>query len=126
MNAFDRYAPACGMFFLGGAAMGGWVGAEVALNGSPVTPDVYGDVVFAVPALMWAGAQVFLALLAAVGFATRKRGMAGFGSAGLTVLLSFFAVMAMDAPSGAVLQAGAMMWTAPLSALAWLTCRERE
>jgi hypothetical protein len=113
------------MFFLGAAAMGAWFGAEVLRNGTPVTPDVYGDVVFAVPALTWAGAQIVLGLMAAVGYATRRRGMAGFGAAGLTVLLSFFAVMAMDAPSGAVLQAGAMMWTAPLSALAWLTCWER-
>lgn len=126
MNAFDRYAPACGMFFLGGAYMGGWFGAEAALNGSPVTPDVYGDAVFAVPALIWALVQVTFALVAAVGFATRRRGMAGFGAAGLTVVLSFFAVMAMGAPSGSILRIGAMAWLAPLCAWAWLTRWERE
>lgn len=94
-------------------------GAIVLAGGSPVTPELYGPIVYAVPALVWIGAQLSLGVIAVFGAATDRPMIAGLGSLGLTVLLMFFGVMGMDAgSSGTLLVTGTIGWLGPLSAIA--------
>lgn len=88
-------------------------GAVVAHGGSPVTPDQYGERVYAIPALVWVGIQqsfsvaaIFGMLIIAAGgrFQRTAAFVAGMGWTGLSCLFLLFGILAADAPSGALLR----------------------
>ena len=124
MNAFDRYAPAMAVFFLGSLAVPLGFGAVVIKGGSPVTPDTYGPIVYAVPALCWVGAQLAISLVAVAGALYRWPTIAAIGAGMIGLLMAFFAGAAILAgASGTILVFGAGGWIAPVSfvaaAVAW-------
>jgi hypothetical protein len=123
MTDFDRYAPAMAIFFAGSALMAALFGAAIAIGGgSPVSPEVYGDTVYAVPALAWVAWQVAAGSIAALGCWQRVPRVAAIGAAGTTAAMLFFAVAALEAQQGTVLAAAAMGWAGPCSALAAVVC----
>lgn len=120
---WSRWRWAILLFYLGSIAQAAVFGSVVMAGGSPVTPELYGPLVYAVPALAWVAAQVFLAALAVAGAALDRPGIAGSGALGITVLLMFFGVMGMDAgASGTLLVTGTIGWLGPLSAIATIIC----
>lgn len=118
---FDNLRPAIGAFFLANLNMALIFGAVVAQGGTPVTPELYGPIVFAIPALWWSGVQAILAASAACGAICNRRWPVIIGGVGLTILFLFFALAAMAAgPTGTVLVSMALS-TAPLCGLsAWV------
>lgn len=122
MSEFERYAPAIALFFGGCAVVPMIFAVVVALGGSPVTPELYGPVVHAIPAAAWIVAQFALAGAAATGAALRWPRVAAAGALGVAALMAFFAAAALLAgPAGTLLVAGAGGWLAPVSLIsAWV------
>jgi hypothetical protein len=107
------------LFYLGAIMQAVVFGMVVLAGGSPVTPELYGPLVFAVPAVFWISSQIACSFTAAVGAAMNWPMTAGVGSLGMTVLLMFFGVMGMDAGApGTLLVTGTIGWLGPLSAIA--------
>lgn len=124
MTGFERYAPASAVFFLGSLSVPVGFGAVVIRGGSPVTSDAYGPIVYAVPALVWVGAQLAISLVAVAGALLRRPVLAAVGAGMVGVLMAFFAGAAVLAgASGTILVFGAGGWVAPVSfvaaAVAW-------
>jgi len=93
-------------------AMAMGFGNDVAHGGSPVTEDQYGAQVYAIPALLWVGAQLIPAALGMIGAIVAaakgrwtKTGalVSAIGNCGLTFLFALFAVLSVDAEQGALL-----------------------
>ncbi len=123
MNSFERFAPAIALFFAG-CMMVPIVFAIVVLSGgSPVTPELYGTVVYTIPALVWAVLQLGLSGLAAISAAMGWRYMAAVGAFGVAALLGFFAAAAVLAgASGTLVVAGCGAWLSPVSLIAAWVC----
>ncbi len=123
MTSFERFAPAIATFFAGCAMVPIVFAIVVISGGSPVTPELYGTVVYTIPALVWAGLQLSLSLLAAVSAAMGWRYMAATGALGISALLGFFAAAAVLAgASGTLVVAGCGAWLSPVSLIAAWVC----
>ena len=112
----DRYGPAIVMLFSGLTLIAFQFGAIVTKGGSPVTPELYGPAVYAMPALVWVGVQIFTSGLVVYG--AHKRGRFGawcvlIGGACGFVMHSAFAVLAQKATQGTLVQGASMFVTAP-------------
>lgn len=114
----DRYSPAIVMFFSGLVLVALQFAAIVSHGGSPVTPELYGPAVYAMPALAWVGMQIASSVL--VIFGAYKRGKLGAwciiigGSFGFA-MYSAFAVLAQKASQGTLVQGASTFVTAPAS-----------
>lgn len=113
----ERYGPVIGLFHLGLLLMALDFGSEVLSGGSPITPEIYGPAVYAIPALAWVGMQLGGSALCVIGSLVRGRlrgalFLIGGGMSGL--LFAAFAVMASDASQGSVLEAGSRWFVTPL------------
>jgi len=118
LTAFERYADAMLAFFALGTTVPIAFGAVVLIGGSPVTPDQYGEVVYAIPALVWAGAQLAIMGAAALGAAFRWPLVTAFAAAGVFVYFSFLAAAAaLAGPTGTLVVAGCGLWLAPVAAI---------
>ena len=127
MMAFERYAPAMVLFYLGCAAVPAVFGVVVWRGGSPVTPEIYGPVVYAIPALTWAATQFSFAMLAVLGAAARWPVVAALGAGGIAATLGFLAVAAaLAGATGTLVVAGCGVWLAPVSSVcAVISWRDR-
>ena len=119
MTNFERFAPAIATFYIGMAGVAVAFGSVVLRGGAPVTPELYGPAVYAIPALAWVAVQLLGSLMAAAG--AIKGGYLGAwicvaGSAVSTVLHATFAVLSQMAEHGTLLSAGSVFLTTPLSA----------
>lgn len=121
-NHFDRYAPLFAVIFAGPIGMALWFAAVVIKGGTPMTENVYGPEVFAIPALVWSGAQIAICLPAVVGFSLRIRWLAFAGSLLMVLFLGMFAALAQGAKEATLLQAVCLFWGGPLSALGAMSC----
>lgn len=121
-NHFERYAPIFALIFSGPIAMALWFAAVVIKGGTPITENVYGPEVFAIPALVWSGAQIALCLPAVLGFWFRVRWMAFVGSLSIALFLGMFAALAQGAKEATLLQAVCLFWGGPLACLGAMTC----
>lgn len=115
---FDRgrYVYAACMF--GFAGVGAQFGIVVLSGQNPVTPELYGPSVYAVPALFWAGAQVACCGVAGFGCLIGGRRGAGLALLGASPALMLFVllwVLALDAAQGTLVVAGNRSITAPLT-----------
>ena len=116
MTAFDRYRPAMAVFFAGSMAVPIGFGAVVIKGGSPVTPEIYGELVWAIPALVWVGMQLSISAIALFGFATGRPIIAAIGAGLIAALMTFFAAAAILAGAGGtILVFGAGGWVGPVS-----------
>ena len=109
MNAFERYRPMLGAVFCGPFIMGCIFMASILRGGSPVQPDDYGLIVYAIPGWIWALAQMVLAGGAAFGAFYGHPRVHAAGALGLGVLFEFFAAAAwMGGAKGILLVAMAI------------------
>ncbi len=122
VRLFDRYAPAMAAFWGGSALMAVYFGIVVIRGGSPIKPDTYGELVYRFPALGWAAIQLAAGLTATIGSAFKRARLAFTGGLATTLLLAAFGVLSLQAPHGTLLQAGAMVWTCPVSLMATMIC----
>lgn len=116
MNWIDRYGPAF-MAFHGGllllALYFGWV---VVAGGSPVTPELYGPAVYAIPAIVWAGGQTVGAGLCVIGAALGGRSGGWCMIIGAMVSVAFYGFLAAAASlaaQGTLVQGACMTLTTP-------------
>lgn len=120
---FERYAPAIALFYAGSIAMPVMFGSVVLVGGSPVTPELYGPLVYAVPALVWVAGQLIFASIATIGAGLRMPTVAFIGSAGMTAYLAILATASLMAgATGTLLFSGAGGWVGPISSVAALIC----
>ena len=124
MTGFERYAPAIalasGTF---GVAVPALFAAVVLRDGTPVTPEQYGDMVYEVPALVWAGLMVSFGGTACIAALMRWPVMATIALGLFFSLMIFFAAAAiMAGPTGTLVVAGAGAGVAPLSLCAAVVC----
>lgn len=118
MRDFERYAPAIAMFHFGCLAMAIYFGVVVMKGGSPVTPELYGPRVYAIPALVWASVQIAGSALGGIGAMIGNRVGATIcllGSSLSALMYCTLAALAMEATQGTLVASGSMFLTAPLS-----------
>lgn len=118
MTSFERYAPAICGFHLGLALMARDFALDVMHGGSPITPELYGPMVYEIPALAWVSVQGAGALVALIG--SIVKGMFGawmvaIGAGVSAVLYAAFAIMARQAEHGTLVASGSTYVTAPLA-----------
>ena len=131
MTAFERYSPAMAVFFAGSMAVPLGFGAVVVKGGSPVTPEIYGELVWTIPALVWVGLQLSISAIALFGFATGRPIIAAIGAGMIAALMTFFAAAAILAGAGGtILVFGAGGWLAAAlmaaGAILWRGVRARR
>lgn len=68
-----RYGPVIAIFHLSLALIAIHFGITVLVGGSPMTPEIYGPAVYAIPAWIWAMIQVSAQMIGAVGACLRGR-----------------------------------------------------
>lgn len=103
---------------LGFALMALHFGVIVWTGGSPMTPEIYGPAVYAIPALTWSAAQFGAAALAAWGaWRKTRRGYVcmAIGSAMCAVIYSSLAAMSSLAATGTIVQAAAIWVATPFA-----------
>jgi hypothetical protein len=121
------------VFNIGLTLMAGAFILQIIRHGSPVTPELYGALVYFVDGWIWGSFQALFSVFAAIGAATGGRNGARsvlvFGAL-QTVLLAVLSAMAMDAPQGGLVVYGAFFVIMPVCALssisAWLFLGERH
>lgn len=115
MTTFERYRPAMAVFFGVPFITALIFGGVVIAGGSPVKPEFYGPIVYAIPALTWVSIQIVFSLAAIIGCAVPMPRLAAIGAMGIGLLFEFFASAAIVAgASGTLLVAGSI----PIGALA--------
>lgn len=124
MRDLERYGPLAVVWFAGPLIMALIFGSVVLIGGTPVTPEVYGRIVYEVPALAWAGAQAICAAIGAVGAARNNRAATIAGALGLSLLFMAFAAGALSAgATGTLLVAMAIGATPSFLLIAWIAWR---
>jgi hypothetical protein len=117
MSDFDRYRPAMAIFFAAPLVMAVIFGAVVISGGSPVRPEFYGPVVYAIPALTWVSMQLAFTLAAVLSCSFGWPKVAAVSAWLVGALFLFFATAATAAgATGTLLVA----MSVPSGALSWL------
>ena len=96
------------------------VGLVVGLGGSPITPELYGPAVYAIPALYWVAAQIGGALVSLFGALRGGRWGAVLLVIGGCISIPFFALLAAAssmAGQGVIVNAGAVWIVLPFTIL---------
>jgi len=119
---FDRYRPAMAIFFAAPLIMALIFGGVVLNGGSPVRPEFYGPVIYAIPALTWVSSQVVLSLMAVVGCAWGYPKIAALGALGLSGLFEFFAAAAIIAGASGTLLVAMSIPTGAMEMLCAVVC----
>jgi len=118
MDKMNRHGPAMAIFFAACLIMALIFGAVVLSGGSPVRPEFYGPLVYAVPALVWAGTQALLSAMGLAGCLLMRPRLGAIGAFGISGLFQFFAAAAVVAgATGTLLVAMAV----PASAIAMIS-----
>ena len=120
MRTIDQYWKVIVLFNLGLLAMSVHYGYSVFRGGSPITPELYGPAIMAVPALVWAGLQLVGSIASIFGAWLRDRRGAILlivGSVASCALYGFFAVAASMQAEGLWLMAANLYISLPASAL---------
>lgn len=108
--------------------MGALFLADVWGQPSKITPELYGPVVYAIPAIFWAGAQAFGGYLGAVGaaYGNKAGAIAAFASSlWLFVTFSMLSFFAMEASQGTIVVAGTRGMLLPMCFLVMVSSLER-
>lgn len=125
MTLFERWHIPIALFFFWGGVAASTFGVIVALGGSPVTPEIYGPLVYSIPSWAWIALQVTFCFGAAFCALLRLRRAVFCFSASFSFLMVCFAAMAVQAgATGTVMVANAGLWAAPIGLLACFACLE--
>lgn len=122
MTGFERYRPAMAVFFSAPMFMAAIFGGVVLSGGSPVRPEFYGPVIYAIPALVWVGLQLSLTFAAMFGCIMNYRKVAAFGAMGLGMLFEFFASAAIMAGASGTLLVAMAIPTGAIAVLCSAIC----
>jgi hypothetical protein len=102
---------------MGGFALMGWAYLSIILRGeNPVTEDLFGPAVYAIPGWFWAVYQGAFGTMAATGAAVGGAGgakMAAVGSSALALEFGLFAAIAGEAAQGTIIVIGSAFVTLP-------------
>ena len=112
----NRYGPAIAAFHSGLLLLALYFGWVVIAGGSPVTPELYGPAVYAIPAIVWAGGQTVGAGLSVLGAVIGGRwgGVSLIlGSLVSIAFYGFLAAAASLAAQGTLVQGACMTLTTP-------------
>jgi len=122
---FERWhIPIAFFFFFGGVAASAF-GVIVAIGGSPVSPEVYGPLVYSIPAWGWVTMQIaFCFGGAACALLRLRRATFCFGLAFSCLMVCFSAMAIQAGATGVVMVANAGLWGAPLGFLSCFVCLE--
>lgn len=108
-QTFNRYRPAMVFFYIMAGGMSALFGLRVFIGGSPITPEIYGHLIYSVPAVTWIIAQASLTALASLAIIRGWRKIAGGLSVVLTMFFSMFTAMAISGGAeGTILVAGSL------------------
>lgn len=119
MTAFNRFRPAMFAFFLGGMMMAFVFGLRFIASDTPLSVDIYGPWLSAIPAQAWVALQFVITGGAAMACAFERPRIAAAFSILLALYLTVFAALAVSAgPSGTIVTSGAGFWLAPLAVMA--------
>lgn len=94
-------------------------------SGSPVTPELYGPLVWIIPAFVWFAVQIMAGSIAVIGSMIGGRwGLAvmALGSALIAGVFGFFLHAASGASMGVIVVTGAMFHAVPLSIACLVAC----
>ena len=106
--SFERNRPAILVIHGGLFLMVFLFGAEVFLTGgSPMTPEIYGEFVYTIPAWTWIVAQMFSGGLCAISAVRLWRWGLIVGASVGCILYSMFSVLASWADQGSLMRSGA-------------------
>lgn len=112
------------------AAVSGVLTSNIISGGSPITPDLYGEEIYATPALVWTAMQEKAALIQMAGammIASHSRWwrvgavMVTIGGAGLAYLMGTLAYYAAHAPQGIVIYAMCLGFGLPVALMSSAT-----
>ena len=124
---FWRYRPVICLWGASCATMGTIFAVPVFLGGSPVTPDLYGPTVYAIPALVWCAFQIFAGILVMVGATARIPLIAAVGLTLLALEFFGFGLFGALQTQGGVVVSGAIGVFWPTSSIyAWSAWRARR
>ncbi len=123
MGEFERLAPAMAVFFFGGAVAASVFAAVVAMGGSPITPEIYGPLVYALPAWAWVAIQMVICVGGGISACARKQWMTLFFAICFTLLMITFALMAIQAgATGIIMVTHAGVWGGIVGSAMCLVC----
>lgn len=112
---FDRLKDAAGLFMALGGVAASIFGIVVLKGGSPVTPELYGPLVYAVPAWSWVVVQMVICFGSAISLWVGHRVASAMFSSLFCLLMVVFTCMAWQAgASGTIMVANAGAWALPL------------
>ena len=115
-------------FLLFGVGVMGWCYLSIYLAGrNPVTEEMFGPRVYAIPGWIWALWQGAFGTLASVGIlrAGRAWAMVAMGSClALALMFGAFAFLAGEAPKGLIVVAGSMFVTLPVAVVGFRIAKE--
>lgn len=117
---FDRCRYVYAITMLGFCGVALSFTATIAAGKNPVTPELYGPAVYAIPALFWSLTQAATCLIAAIGCVIGGRGgalIALLGSAPALLLFTLLWVLALEAEQGTLVIAGTRTLCVPLTSL---------
>lgn len=107
-----------GGFFAGGLIMAVSFAVDVAVGGSPITPEIYGPWVYAIPALVWVAIQASAAVLGILGVLMQWYRLTSFAGMMLATHMAAIAGLALDTgASGRIVVGGAGLWLGPFGIL---------
>jgi len=118
-----RYAPAFAIFHAGLFMVAAQFAVTILIGGSPMTPEIYGPAVYAVPAWVWAAAQMGGEALCVAGAVMRGRTGGALLLAGAAMVLPFYAFLgavASFAGQGVIVTAACLWLTAPGAVLSMI------
>jgi hypothetical protein len=113
MSDYQRLAPLMAVFFFGGAMSAAVFGSVVAMGGSPITPEIYGPLVYTLPAWAWVAIQISICVGGGISACVYSRWATLFFSICFTLLMVTFALMAIQAgANGIIMVTHAGVWGA--------------
>lgn len=123
MNLFEKHSGPIAIFFLWGVVSASVFGAVVIKGGSPVTPELYGPLVYSIPAWSWIASQMLICGGAFISAALGWRVMTLWFAFAFCLLMASFAVMAIQAGgTGTMMVANAGFWALPIGILVCFAC----
>ncbi len=121
-----RYVYALVMFGFAGVALS--FTSTIAQGENPVTPELYGPAVYAVPALFWSLTQAATCMVSAIGCAIGGKSgalVSVVGAAPAFLLFVLLWVLALEAEQGTLVVAGTRTICVPMTSLVLITSFRR-
>ena len=107
-TTLERLAPAVLAWGLGQGSMGALFLVQSLIGGFPMPPEIYGSLIYWIPAEVWSVAVLFSSALIAVGAMLQRPGMVVVGGLVGGLIYTTFYVFADQAAFGFLVRAGSI------------------